>query len=72
MVPCVMAINVRLPEDLDRRLDEIAAAEHTSKSSLLLQGAQLIVERHARHLMDSALHFVETHDAQLLKRLEDA
>ncbi|WP_270260599.1 ribbon-helix-helix protein, CopG family [Kocuria marina] len=68
-----MAINVRLPEDLDRRLDEIAAAEHTSKSSLLLQGAQLIVERHTRrHLVDSALHFVETHDAQLLKRLEDA
>ncbi|WP_253905899.1 ribbon-helix-helix domain-containing protein [Arthrobacter sp. H5] len=68
-----MAMNLRLPEDLDRQLDDIAAASHTSKSALLLQGAQLIVDRHARrNLIDASLEFVKTHDAELLKRLEDA
>lgn len=68
-----MAINVRLPEELDRQLSEVAAAEHTSKSSLLLQGAQLVVERHARrNVVDASLRFVKTHDAELLERLEDA
>ncbi|NJC21579.1 putative transcriptional regulator [Arthrobacter pigmenti] len=68
-----MAMNVRIPEELDRQLDEIASENHTSKSALLLQGAQLIVERHARrNMVNAALQFVSTHDAELLKRLEDA
>lgn len=68
-----MAINVRLPEELDRQLGEVAAAQHTSKSSLLLQGAQLVVERHVRrNVVDASLRFVKTHDADLLQRLEDA
>ncbi|WP_253904303.1 toxin-antitoxin system HicB family antitoxin [Arthrobacter sp. Br18] len=68
-----MAMNVRIPEELDRQLDAIAAASHTSKNALLLQGAALIVEQHARrNLIDESLQFVKTHDAELLKRLEDA
>lgn len=66
-------MNVRIPEDLDRQLDAIAVAAHTSKSALLLQGAQLVVERHARrNVINAAVNFVKSHDAELLKRLEDA
>lgn len=66
-------MNVRIPEDLDRQLDAIAVAAHTSKSALLLQGAQLVVERHARrNVINAAVDFVKSHDAELLKRLEDA
>ena len=32
----VMAMNLRVPEDLDRRLEKLAAEEHTSKSADLL------------------------------------
>ena len=66
-------MDLRVPEDLDRRLDELAAAEHTSKSALLLQGAELVLQRHRRGRDISAgLDFVMSHDAELLTRLEDA
>lgn len=67
-----MAMNLRLPEDLDRRLDELAAQEHTSKSALL-QGAELVLQRHRRtREIGEGLDFVMSHDAELLTRLEDA
>ncbi|WP_281452306.1 ribbon-helix-helix protein, CopG family [Paenarthrobacter nitroguajacolicus] len=31
-------MSLRVPVDLDRRLEKLAAEEHTSKSALLLQG----------------------------------
>jgi hypothetical protein len=62
-----MARNLRLPAHLDRRVDELAAEEHMSKTVLLLQGAELLL-RHIREGMD----FVLGHDAELLKRFEDA
>lgn len=66
-------MNVRIPDELDRRLDALAAAQHVSKSSLLLQGAQLEVERHERRLqVEEGLAFVLTHDGELLERLADA
>ncbi len=68
-----MAMTVRLPEELDRRLEAIAAAEHVSKHALLVQGAELIAERRARgELISGAIDFVTTHDAALLERLADA
>lgn len=68
-----MAITVRIPEELDARLDEVAKRQHTSKSALLLQGATWVVERHARNAeIDAGLDFVLSHDAELLRRLEDA
>ena len=68
-----MAMNLRVPEDLDRRLEKLAAEEHTSKSALLLQGAELVLQRHARRReISEGLDFVMSHDAELLKRLEDA
>jgi predicted transcriptional regulator len=66
-------MNLRVPQDLDRRLEQLAAEEHTSKSALLLQGAELILQRHARrHEISAGLDFVMRHDADLLARLEDA
>jgi len=68
-----MAMTVRLPEELDRKLEAIAAAEHVSKHALVVQGAQLIAERRARgELIAGAIDFVTTHDAELLERLADA
>lgn len=63
-----MAMNLRVPEDLDRRLEQLAAEEHTSKSALLLQGAELVLQRH----IAAGLDFVMSHDAELLTRLEEA
>jgi hypothetical protein len=31
-------MNLRVPEDLDRRLEKLAAEEHASKSALLFAG----------------------------------
>lgn len=68
-----MAMNLRVPEDLDRRLEKLAAEEHTSKSALLLQGGELVLQRHARRReISEGLDFVMSHDAELLTRLEDA
>ncbi|WP_395640922.1 ribbon-helix-helix protein, CopG family [Pseudolysinimonas sp.] len=68
-----MAITVRIPEELDARLEAVAAEQHVSKHALLLQGASWIVERHSRRAeVDAGLDFVLSHDAELLTRLEDA
>lgn len=68
-----MALTVRIPEELDRQLEELAAAQHVSKHALILQGAGLVVERYSRRdEIESGLQFVLSHDAELLQRLEDA
>lgn len=68
-----MAMNLRVPEDLDRRLEQLALEEHTSKSALLLQGAELVLQRHRRSRDISAgMARVMSHDGELLKRLGDA
>ena len=68
-----MAMTVRIPEELDHQLETLAAAQNTSKHALLLQGAALVVEQYSRRTeIDSAIDFVISHDAELLKRLEDS
>jgi len=68
-----MAMNVRIPAELDQQLDELAAREHVSKHSLVVQGIELIVSARARRdEIDSGIDFVISHDAELLSRLEDA
>jgi predicted transcriptional regulator len=63
----------RRREDPDRRLDQLAAEEDTSKSALLLQGAELVLQRHRRsRAIGEGLDFVMSHDAELSTRLEDA
>ena len=68
-----MSTNLGGPEDLDPRPEKWAAEEHTSKSPLLLQGAELVLQRHARlSEISEGLDFVTSHDAELLTRLGDA
>ncbi len=68
-----MAMNVRIPAELDRQLEELAAREHVSKHSLVLQGVELMVRTRARREeIDRGIDFVMDHDAELLSRLEDA
>jgi len=38
-------MNLRVPEELDRELEKLALEEHTSKSALLLQGAEMVLQR---------------------------
>jgi hypothetical protein len=60
-------------EVLDRRLEQLAAGEHTLKSALLLQGAELVLTPHRRSReIGEGMDFVMSHDAELLTRLEDA
>lgn len=69
----LMAITVRIPEKLDAELQRVADELHVSKHALLLQGAGWVVERYSRRAeIDAGLEFVLSHDAELLKRLEDS
>ena len=66
-------MNLRVPEEPERRLEKLAAGEYASKPALLLQGAGLVLQRRARRReISEGLGFVMSHDADLLKRLEDA
>lgn len=68
-----MAMTIRLPEDLDRALEAAAEREHTSKHALVVQGVELVVARSGRRgELNDAVDFVLSHDAELLRRLEDA
>lgn len=68
-----MAMTVRLPEDVDRALTELAAKEHTSKHALLIEAVSAYTAARARRSdVDRAVDFVLDHDAELLRRLEDA
>lgn len=66
-------MNLRLPNDLDAALDKLAARRGVPKSSLLTEGARLVVER-AEHddQVGAAIEAVISENAGLLKRLEDA
>ncbi|MET4590675.1 hypothetical protein [Arthrobacter sp. 754] len=68
-----MDMNLRVSDDGERRPDEPTANANTSKSVLLGQVAGSEFQRHGRRQEISAgLDFVMNHDAELLKRLEDA
>lgn len=68
-----MAMTVRLPEELDAQLGELAARRHTSKHALLIEAAdRFVTDSHRSALVDSAVDFVLDNDKTLLERLEDA
>ncbi|SFV21852.1 Ribbon-helix-helix protein, copG family [Micrococcus terreus] len=68
-----MAMNLRLPDELDAQLDELAAAEHTSKSALVLRGVKMVLESaHRQAAREQTLAAVLAEDASLLRRLADA
>jgi len=68
-----MAMTVRLPEELDAKLEAIARARHTSKHAVLIEAATRFVNDRARSAqVNAAVDFVLAHDSALLERLEDA
>lgn len=68
-----MAMTVRLPEELDAKLEQIAAARHTSKHAILLEAADRFVTDEFKTAMVLALTDEVTEEwAELFTRLEDA
>lgn len=68
-----MAMTLRLPEDLNAQLSHLAEERHVSKHTLMLQAAELLVNRETRRAEISAgLDRILTTDADLMRRLADA
>lgn len=68
-----MDMNLSVSEDGDRRPGGPTGKAHTSESALYGQVAGSDVQRHRhRQEISAGLEFVMSHDAELLKRLEDA
>jgi predicted transcriptional regulator len=68
-----MAMTVRFSPELDKQLQEIADARHTSKHALVLQAVEGLVraETVESRVMASVDRTLKR-DAELLARLEDA
>lgn len=68
-----MAMTVRLPEELDAQLEQIARARHTSKHAILIEAATRFANSETK--TDRVLSIadeVAARYADTLKRLEDA
>ncbi|WP_186307574.1 ribbon-helix-helix protein, CopG family [Microbacterium sp. 1.5R] len=68
-----MAMNLRLPEDLDAQLEEIARARHTSKHAIIIEAAARFARSESK--TDRVLSLAEEitdRYADTIKRLEDA
>lgn len=68
-----MAMTVRLPEELDRQLEEIARARHTSKHAILIEAATRFAssESKTERVLRIADEITERY-AETITRLEDA
>ncbi|MBY6061730.1 ribbon-helix-helix protein, CopG family [Microbacterium esteraromaticum] len=68
-----MAMTVRLPEDLDAKLDEIARARHTSKHAVIIEAAERFANTESKttRVMTLADGIIDRY-ADVMKRLEDA
>lgn len=68
-----MAFLLRLPDDLDRALEEQAAAEHSTKHALALESVRAMLQEreHQRLVMEGAEHIMTQH-ADTLRRLADS
>ncbi|MEA5455925.1 ribbon-helix-helix protein, CopG family [Sinomonas sp. JGH33] len=68
-----MAMTLRLPEELDRDLEDLAAERHMSKSALLVEAARQLVEKSRREaVIERGFQFALVHDREALERLADA
>jgi len=68
-----MAMTLRLPAELDEQLEALAASEHVSKQTIVTEAvAALVARKGRRRELDAALTWALEHDAELLRRLEDA
>ncbi len=68
-----MAMTVRFSPELDKQLQEIADARHTSKHALVLQAVEGLVRAETvESRVMSSVDRTLRRDAELLARLEDA
>ena len=66
-------MTVRLPEELDAKLEAIARDRHTSKHAVLIEAATRFANDNARRSqVNAAVDSVLERDSELLERLEDA
>lgn len=68
-----MAMTVRIPAELDARLDAIARARHTSKHAILIEAAERFTssEEKTERAVSTARGVADRY-GELLRRLEDA
>lgn len=68
-----MAMTLRIPDELNERLEELAAAEHMSKSAFVLRALREEADRRQRRTaVGEAFDYVMSHDAEAMRRLADA
>ena len=68
-----MAMTLRLPEELDKQLEEIARERHVSKHSVLIEAATRFVSTESK--TDRVLRTMDEvtqQYAEAIKKLEDA
>lgn len=68
-----MAMTLRLPDDLDTKIEELAARRHTSKHALLIEAADRFVREEVttEEAVTIALGIADRY-SELMKKLEDA
>lgn len=70
---CLMAMTVRIPAELDERLEALADARHSSKHAVVLRAVEEYVARESRTAIVLESLDETTRDyADLIQRLEDA
>ena len=68
-----MAMTLRLPDDLDKQLERIAAARRMSKHAVVLEAAERLVNEELKTAsVLSAADGVIDQYAEAIQRLEDA
>jgi len=68
-----MAMTLRIPEELDRQLEEIAATRHTSKHALIIEAAARFAAQSTKtDRVLAAIDDIGVEYADTIKRLEDA
>lgn len=68
-----MAMTVRLPDELDAQLEELARARHTSKHAVLIEAAERLVREEVKTAAALAAVDEITGDyAEAIRRLADA
>lgn len=68
-----MAMTLRLNEEEELILERLAKQLNLSKQKALIEAMKIVEQESAkRRRVDEALHFVLTHDKELMDRLADA
>jgi predicted transcriptional regulator len=66
-------MTVRLPAELDEKLEQIAAARHTSKHAVLIEAAnRFVTDEFKTAMVLAAVDRVTDQYADAIQRLEDA